>query len=83
MQLTNPTAFLPFLAFAGLVPALFIRYRTGVSAPVEAGEQGDYLPQFATSPVALEMYPEPEVEEETEIEPAEETSPEEEPTGSR
>jgi len=83
MQLTNPTAFLPFLAIAGLVPALFVRYRTGVSAPVEAEEQGDYLPQFATSPVALEMYPEPEVEEEKEEdETAEEASSEEEPTAS-
>jgi hypothetical protein len=55
---------------------LFIRYRTGVSAPVEAEEPGDYLPQFATSPVALEMYPEPEIEEETqEDESAEKTSP--------
>jgi MFS family permease len=64
MQLTSPMAFLPFLAVAGLIPAIFIRYRSGVSDPVSAEEQGDYVAQFATSPVALEMYPEPEQAEE-------------------
>ena len=29
-----------------------------VSAPVAAEDQGDFVPQFATSPVALEMHPE-------------------------
>ncbi|MEE4637363.1 MAG: MFS transporter [Wenzhouxiangella sp.] len=64
MQWTGPTAFLPFLAVAALIPAIFTRYRMGVSDSVAAAEQADYIPQFATSPVALEMYPEQEVEEE-------------------
>ncbi|MFP4207970.1 MAG: MFS transporter [Wenzhouxiangella sp.] len=66
MQWTGPTAFLPFLAVAALIPAIFTRYRMGVSAPVAAEEQGDYIPQFATSPVAIEMYPEQEGEESVE-----------------
>lgn len=49
---------LPFLAVAALVPGLFTRYRMSVSAPVAAEDQGDFVPQFATSPVALEMHPE-------------------------
>jgi len=58
MQWTGPMAFLPFLAVAALVPGLFTRYRMSVSAPVAAEDQGDFVPQFATSPVALEMHPE-------------------------
>ncbi|NDY94266.1 MFS transporter [Wenzhouxiangella limi] len=62
MQWIGPMAFLPFLAVAALIPAIFTRYRMIVSEPVAAAEQSDYIPQFATSPVALEMYPE-QVEE--------------------
>ncbi len=58
MQGTSPMAFLPFLAVAALVPGLFTRYRMSVSAPVAAQDQGDFVPQFATSPVVLEMHPE-------------------------
>ncbi len=58
MQGTGPMAFLPFLAVAALVPGLFTRYRMSVSAPVAAQDQGDFVPQFATSPVVLEMHPE-------------------------
>ena len=67
MQWTGPLTFLPFLVISALIPGLFTRYRMSVSAPVAAEEQGDFVPQFATSPVALEMYPEPE--DETEGEP--------------
>jgi MFS family permease len=84
MQWTGPTAFLPFLAVAALIPAIFIRYRMVVSEPVVAEEQGDYVAQFATSPVALEMYPEPESEDEAEEDSAEDTPPEkQEPTSER
>lgn len=58
MQWIGPMAFLPFLAAAALVPALFTGYRMSVSPPVAAEAQGDFVPQFATSPVALEMHPE-------------------------
>ena len=58
MQWTGPMAFLPFLAVAALIPALFARYRMSVSAAVSAEDQGDFVPQVATSPVALVMHPE-------------------------
>ncbi len=80
MQWTGPTAFLPFLAVAALIPAIFIRYRMVVSEPVAAEEQGDYVAQFATSPVALEMYPEPE--EETDSSEKEAASEEQSPADS-
>ena len=57
MQLTGPHALFPFIAVAALIPGIFARYRTGVSAPIPTSEQGDWVPQFATSPVALEMHP--------------------------
>ncbi len=68
MQWTGPMAFLPFLAVAALIPAIFTRYRMLVSDPVAAEEQADYVAQLATSPVALEMYPEQEQEQEPETE---------------
>lgn len=63
MHWTGPEALLPFIAVAALSPALFARYRMAVSKAIPIDEQGDFVPQFATSPAALEMYPE---EEETE-----------------
>ena len=66
MQWTGPLTFLPFLVIAALIPGLFTRYRMSVSAPVAAEEQSDFVPQFATSPVVLEMHP--EQEDETEVE---------------
>lgn len=57
MQLTDPTALLPFMAVAALLPGIFARYRMMVSAPVPKEDQGDFVPMFATSPVALEMLP--------------------------
>jgi MFS family permease len=58
MQWTDPRSLLPFMAFAALLPALFARYRMSVAPPVPSKDQGDFVPQFATSPAALEMHPE-------------------------
>ncbi len=58
MQWSGPIALLPFMGMAALVPALFALYRMSVSQPVPAEQQGEWVPQFATSPVALEMHPE-------------------------
>jgi MFS family permease len=58
MHHIHPMALLAFMAFAAFIPAGFARYRMIVSPPVPAADQGDWVPQFATSPVALEMYPE-------------------------
>ena len=68
MQHIHPTALLAFMAFAAFIPAGFARYRMIVSPPVPAADQGDWVPQFATSPAALEMYLETdETEEEHEV----------------
>ena len=58
MQWTDPTALLPFMGVAALIPGLFARYRMSVSEAVPMEDQGDFVPQFATSPAALEMHPE-------------------------
>ena len=58
MQLTDPTALLPFMAVAALLPGIFARYRMSVSDAIPMEDQGDFVPQFATSPAALEMHPE-------------------------
>jgi MFS family permease len=63
MQSTGPAALLPFMGVAALVPAGFARWRMWVRPPVPLDEQGEWVPQFATSPAALEMYPEAEEEE--------------------
>ena len=75
MQWSGPMAFLPFLAVSALIPGVFARYRMSVSAPVAAEDQGDFVPQFATSPVALEMHPEQLDEIEDDIQPADEDEP--------
>ncbi len=62
MHWFGPWLLLPFLGLAGLVPAVFARWRMSVAPPVPLEAQGDYVPQFATSPVALEMYPEDQEE---------------------
>lgn len=56
----GPESLLPFIAVAALAPGIFARYRMAVSKTVPMEDQGDYLPQFATSPAAIEMYPEEE-----------------------
>lgn len=56
----GPETLLAFIAIAALAPGIFARYRIAVSETVPMEEQGEYLPQFATSPAAIEMYPEEE-----------------------
>ena len=58
MQHIHPAALLAFMAAAAFIPAGFARYRMILSPPVPAEDQGDWVPQFATSPAALEMHPE-------------------------
>lgn len=55
MQWIGPVALMFWIAGTALVPAIFARYRMTVRAPVPMAEQGEYLPQFATSPAALEL----------------------------
>lgn len=62
MQRIGPAALLPFMGVSALVPAGFAVWRMRVRPPVPLDEQGDWVPQFATSPAALEMYPELEEE---------------------
>lgn len=68
MQYTSPTALLPFMAVAALIPGIFARYRMTVRPPVPDEDQGDWVPLMATSPVALEMLPENEEEDDSEFE---------------
>lgn len=63
MQHTGPAALLPFMGVSALIPAGFALWRMRVSPPVPLEQQGDWVPQFATSPAALEMYPELEEED--------------------
>ncbi|MEE4302772.1 MAG: MFS transporter [Wenzhouxiangella sp.] len=63
MEWFGPATLLAFMGVAALVPAGFARWRMWVRPPVPLDEQGDWVPQFATSPAALEMYPEAEEEE--------------------
>jgi hypothetical protein len=64
MQLINTEAFMLFLMAAALVPMVFALWRVQVSDAIDLEDQGDFVPQFATSPVALEMHPDQESEEE-------------------
>ncbi len=57
MQWQGPTALLPFMGLAALLPAGFAVWRMRVRAAIPIEEQGDWVPQFATSPAALEMHP--------------------------
>jgi len=63
MQWIGPTILLAFMGVSALVPAGFARWRMWIRPPVPLDEQGDWVPQFATSPAALEMHPEAEDEE--------------------
>ena len=58
MQWLGAATLLPFISAAALIPAVFALYRMQVSAPIATDDQGTFVPQFATSPVALEMHPE-------------------------
>ncbi len=57
MQRLGPETLMMFVAASALIPAVFARYRMAVSESVPLEDQGDYVPQFATSPAALEMHP--------------------------
>lgn len=58
MQFTTPGSLLPFIAVSALLPAIFARYRMKVAPAVRDENKTEWTPQFATSPVALEMHPE-------------------------
>ncbi|NBB93057.1 MAG: MFS transporter [Gammaproteobacteria bacterium] len=60
MQWIGPTSLLGFMGLSALAPAAFARWRMWQRPAVPLDEQGEWVPQFATSPAALEMYPEPE-----------------------
>ncbi len=63
MQSIGPTALLPFMAVAALIPALFTRYRMTVRPPVPEQSRHDWLPQTGIgSAAALELPVEPELE---------------------
>jgi len=62
MQTIRPSVFLLFLMMAALIPAIFAIWRIQVSEAIDPEDQGDFVPQFATSPVALEMHPDQEEE---------------------
>lgn len=62
MQWIGPTVLLAFMGVTALVPAGFARWRMWVRPPVPLDDQGDWVPQFATSPAALEMHPDQEDE---------------------
>ncbi len=65
MQFTTPGALLPFMAVSALLPAIFACYRMKVAPPVLDEHKTEWTPQFATSPVALEMLPDAAEEAET------------------
>jgi len=58
MQWLGPESLMFFIACTALAPALFARYRMSVSEPLTLEQQGNFVPQFVTSPAALEMHPE-------------------------
>ena len=62
IQRFGPEALMAWLGLTALIPAIFTRFRMSVSRPVPMDEQADFVPQFATSPAALEMHPEVEGE---------------------
>ncbi|NKI35230.1 MFS transporter [Wenzhouxiangella sp. XN79A] len=68
IQQFGPEALMAWFAVAALIPAVFIRYRMTVTRPIPMDEQADFVPQFATSPAALEMHPEVEESDQT-VEP--------------
>lgn len=62
MQRIGPETLMLFIAATAVAPAIFARYRMSVSEAIPVEDQGTFVPQFATSPAALEMYPEEEPE---------------------
>jgi len=57
MQRAGAASLMLFISFSALIPAVFARYRMSVGQPVSLAEQSEFVPQFATSPAALEMHP--------------------------
>jgi len=57
MQRFGPEALMFFIACSALVPALFAIWRMRVRSAIPIGEQGEFVPRFATSAAALEMLP--------------------------
>jgi MFS family permease len=57
MQVAGEASLMLFIAATALVPAVFARYRIAVSEPLTLEQQREFVPQFATSPAALEMHP--------------------------
>ena len=55
MQRIGPEALMLFIAVASLAPAGFAAWRMRVSRPIPVSDQADFVGQFATSPVALEL----------------------------
>lgn len=60
MQQFAPAALMAFIAVSSAVPAVYALYRMRVRASVPIQDQGEFVPQFATSPAALEMHPDSE-----------------------
>ncbi|MGK7297096.1 MAG: MFS transporter [Candidatus Wenzhouxiangella sp. M2_3B_020] len=57
MRLLEAPSVMMFIAATALVPAVFARYRISVGEPLAIEDQREFVPQFATSPAALEMHP--------------------------
>lgn len=74
MQRFGPEMLMFFIAASASAPAVFGCYRMTISESVALGQQGDFVPHFATSSAALEMHPEEiaDSEDETEDEVAQE-----------
>ena len=58
MQRFGPEFLMFFIGASALAPALFAFWRMIISEAVPLADQGEFVPQFATSPAALEMHPE-------------------------
>src|SRR6056297_320932 len=71
MQRAGAASVMLFIGASALIPAMFARYRMSTGEPVALEDQSDFVPQFATSPAALEMHPEsPEDSDESAAESA-------------
>lgn len=58
MQHLGPASLMLFIAVSALAPAVFARYRMTITPAIPVEDQAEFVPQFATSPAALEMLPE-------------------------
>ncbi|MDT8410081.1 MAG: MFS transporter [Wenzhouxiangellaceae bacterium] len=64
MQRFGPESLMLFMGAMALAPAVFAAYRMRVSESIPIEDQSDFVPQFVTSPAALEMHPDLEAAEE-------------------